>query len=172
MTVVQTENLSAEINPGSDSEQYLTFLLNGEEYGVEILKVQGIQGWIRVTPIPNTPDFVLGVINLRGAVMPIIDLRKRFGLSDVSYGPTTVIVVVKVVEHDKERAVGLVVDAVSEVYNVDNHELKPAPNFGGTISTDYIKGLVTVQDKMLILLEVDSLVNEGVLGLVPDQLIQ
>ena len=79
-----------------DSQQYLTFMLNGEEYGVEILRVQGIQGWDSVTPIPNSPEYVLGVMNLRGEIVPIIDLRKRFAMDTIPYGPTTVIVVVRV----------------------------------------------------------------------------
>ena len=86
--------------------QYLTFMLAGEEYGVEILKVQEIKGWDTVTPIPNTPDHVLGVLNLRGAVVPIIDLRTRFTLEQIDYGPTTVVIVVKVANEDQERTVG------------------------------------------------------------------
>ena len=152
--------------------QYLTFMLNGEEYGVDILKVQGIQGWTPVTSIPNTPDYVLGVINLRGEVVPIVDLRRRFHLKDVSFGPTTVVIVVKI--HDSDgatKAIGLVVDAVSEVYSVQREDIRPAPDFGSTISTEYIKGLVTIQENMVILLEIDSLVSVGVLEKVPDNLV-
>lgn len=172
---LQDDNTFDDLEHGilSDgSAQYLTFLLNGEEYGVEILKVQGIQGWGKVTPIPNTPDFVLGVINMRGAIVPIVDLRKRFSLKDVSYDSTTVVIVVKVSDSSGERVVGLVVDAVSEVYSVTEKEVKPPPNFGATVSTDYIKGLSTIDDKMLILLEIDSLIGKGVLDLVPGELIQ
>ena len=124
-----------------------------------------------MTPIPNTPDFMLGVINLRGAVVPIVDLRKRFQLDEVSYGPTTVVIVVKVQGEENERVVGLVVDAVSEVYNVDAREIKPSPNFSGSISTEYIRGLSMIDNKMVILLQIDSLVNAGVLDLVPDELV-
>jgi len=158
-----------DLNP--DALQFLTFILNGEEYGVDILKVQGIQGWSKVTPIPNTPDFMLGVINLRGAVVPIVDLRKRFQLDEVNYGPTTVVIVVKVAGDEGERVVGMVVDAVSEVYNVDAKEIKPSPNFSGSISTEYIRGLSMIENKMVILLEIDSLVNSGVLDLVPSELV-
>jgi len=158
-----------DLNP--DALQFLTFILNGEEYGVDILKVQGIQGWSKVTPIPNTPDFMLGVINLRGAVVPIVDLRKRFQLDEVNYGPTTVVIVVKVAGDENERVVGMVVDAVSEVYNVDAKEIKPSPNFSGSISTEYIRGLSMIENKMVILLEIDSLVNSGVLDLVPGELV-
>lgn len=161
----------SELDLSPDILQFLTFILNGEEYGVDILKVQGIQGWSKVTPIPNTPDFMLGVINLRGAVVPIVDLRKRFQLEDVNYGPTTVVIVVKVQGEENERVVGLVVDAVSEVYNVDAREIKPSPNFSGSISTEYIRGLSMIENKMVILLEIDGLVNAGVLDLVPNELV-
>ncbi|EGG99763.1 Positive regulator of CheA protein activity (CheW) [gamma proteobacterium IMCC2047] len=158
-----------DLNP--NALQFLTFILNGEEYGVDILKVQGIQGWSKVTPIPNTPDFMLGVINLRGAVVPIVDLRKRFQLDQVDYGPTTVVIVVKVKGDEGERVVGMVVDAVSEVYNVNERDIKPSPNFSGSISTEYIRGLSMIENKMVILLEIDSLINTGVLDLVPSELV-
>ncbi len=171
MSTTEAIESESELHKNSELSQFLTFMLSEEEYGVEILKVQGIQGWGKVTPIPGTPEYILGVINLRGTVVPIVDLRKRFLLDDVSYGPTTVIVVVKVNDNGKERIVGMVVDAVSEVYDVNVEEIKPAPNFGGAVSTEYVQGLVTVDDKMLILLEIDSLINSGVLDQVPDTLI-
>lgn len=139
--------------------QYLTFMLAGEEYGVEILKVQEIKGWGPVTPIPNTPDHVLGVLNLRGAVVPIIDLRKRFALSTVEYGPTTVVIVVKMTRDDQERTVGLVVDGVADVYQLESSEIQPAPEMGSTIHTEFVRGLATVGDQMVILLEVNALVD-------------
>lgn len=143
----------------ADSNQYLTFMLNGEEYGVEILRVQGIQGWDTVTPIPNSPHYVMGVMNLRGAIVPIIDLRRRFGMESIPVGPTTVIIVVRVENSDKARTVGMVVDAVSEVYRFDEDIVQPLPDFGGNVSTDFVKGLSTVDDKMLILLDIDRLIS-------------
>jgi len=141
-----------------DANQYLTFVLNGEEYGVEILRVQGIQGWDTVTPIPNSPDFVLGVMNLRGAIVPIIDLRKRFNMETIPHGPTTVIIVVKVENADKPRTIGMVVDGVSEVYRLDDANIQALPEVGaGGVSSDYVKGLSTVDEKMLILLNIDKL---------------
>ncbi|WP_051171308.1 chemotaxis protein CheW [Spongiibacter marinus] len=141
-----------------DANQYLTFVLNGEEYGVEILRVQGIQGWDTVTPIPNSPDFVLGVMNLRGAIVPIIDLRKRFNMEAIPHGPTTVIIVVKVESADKPRTIGMVVDGVSEVYRLDDANIQALPEVGaGGVSSDYVKGLSTVDEKMLILLNIDKL---------------
>ncbi|MEM7762597.1 MAG: chemotaxis protein CheW [Pseudomonadota bacterium] len=139
--------------------QYLTFLLAGEEYGVEILRVQEIKGWESATPIPNTPSYVLGVLNLRGAVVPIIDLRKRFDMESVDYGPTTVIIVVKIRADETERTVGLVVDGVADVYRLEDETIQPPPNMGNDMKTESIRGLATVEEKMVILLEVDSLMN-------------
>lgn len=143
------------------ADQYLTFILAGEEYGVDILRVQEIKGWDRVTPIPNTPQYVRGVINLRGTIVPIIDLRNRFGMPAIEYGPTTVVIVLKVVSEDRDRIMGIVVDAVSEVYNVAEKDMRPAPDFGGNISVDFVRGLATVEDKMIIVLNIDRLLNAG-----------
>ncbi|MBX2868619.1 MAG: chemotaxis protein CheW [Acidiferrobacterales bacterium] len=151
-----------DIDPPIDGEaagQYLTFMLAGEEYGVEILKVQEIKGWDTATPIPNTPEHVLGVLNLRGAVVPIIDLRKRFDLEKMVYGPTTVVIVVKMNHEDQERTVGLVVDAVADVYRLEGNDIQPAPEMGAAVKTEYIRGLATVENKMVILLEIDKLVD-------------
>ena len=150
------------------TKQHLTFILGGEEYGVDILKVQEIRGWEPATPIPNTPDFVLGVINLRGIVVPIIDLRLRFKLSSAEFGPLTVMVITKIVQGDKERIVGLVVDEIADVYSVLESEIKEAPEMGGVLATEYINGLTTVDEKMIVLLNVDLLVNSGVLELAVD----
>ncbi len=148
----------------SDSEQYLTFMLAGEEYGVEILRVQGIQGWTEVTKIPNTPSYILGVINLRGAIVPIINLRHRFDLETIPFGPTTVVVVVKIEGNDKDRVIGLVVDAVSDVYRIDNENIQKAPKFGGSVKTEFIKGLTTAEEKMIIMLEIDKLFSFDVIS--------
>lgn len=140
--------------------QYLTFFLDGEEYGVDILRVQGIQGWDRATQIPNAPEYVLGVINLRGTVVPIIDLRMRFGLEPAAFGPTTVVVVVKIKAGSGDRIVGLVVDAVSDVYGINPEDRRPAPDLGSRGNSVFIAGLATVDKKMLILLDVDALMGE------------
>ena len=166
----QVSEQTMQVEVGTD--QYLTFMLAGEEYGVDILRVQEIKGWDDVTPIPNTPNYVLGVINLRGTVVPIIDLRKRFDLESIEFGATTVVIVVKIqddgAENGGERTMGIVVDAVSEVYNIAKHQMRPAPDFGSAISTDSVKGLATMDDKMVILLDIDHLINRGVM----DALIQ
>jgi purine-binding chemotaxis protein CheW len=147
----------------ADSEQYLTFILNGEEYGVDILKVQNIQGYGKVTPLPHSPAYVKGVVNLRGSIVPIVDLRKRFGMEEIEVGPTTVVIVVKVQASTGERTVGLVVDAVSEVHDVYSSQRKAAPEFGSSVSSAYIEALATIDERMIILLNIDELVNSGIL---------
>ncbi|MDQ6958334.1 MAG: chemotaxis protein CheW [Mariprofundaceae bacterium] len=144
--------------------QFLTFMLAGEEYGVDILTVQELRGWEPTTPIPNSPSYVRGVINLRGVVVPIVDLRDRFNLERIDYGPTTVVVIVKVKNEEHERILGIVVDAVSEVYNISESDLQPSPDMQGSISVDYVRGLATIENKMVILLDINKLVHEGILS--------
>jgi len=148
---------------GAGENQYLTFILNDEEYGVDILRVQEIRGWEQATTIPNAPEFVVGVINLRGMVIPIINLRKRFNIPDSDISSTTVIVIVKVINEGEERIVGMIVDAVSEVYNISDEIMSDTPDLGSTISENFIKGLATINEKMIILLDIDLLINVGVL---------
>lgn len=154
----------------SDADQYLTFLLAGEEYGVDILRVQEIKGWDSVTQIPNTPAYIKGVINLRGTIVPIVDLRERFTLESIPYGVTTVVIVLRVNGEKGDRIMGIVVDAVSEVYNISEDALKPAPDFGQAISTDFVMGLGTVDDKMIIVLDIDHLLNSSVLDEISKQI--
>lgn len=164
MTVAQQKmDVDQLTEVASMTDQYLTFMLQGEEYAVEILQVQEIKGWDSVTLVPNTPDYVLGVINLRGAVVPIVDLRKRFNLDAIKFSPTTVIIVVKVTDSDSENIVGIVVDAVSEVYRFNKDDVQPLPDLGNTISTEYVRGLVAMDDKMVILLEINRLISSAVL---------
>ena len=145
---------------GDGSQQYLTVLLAGEEYGVDILRVQEIKGWDRVTPIPNTPDFIRGVLNLRGTIVPIIDLRLRFNLEQLDYGPTTVVIMLKVLSgEDKSRIMGIVVDGVSDVYNMPEDDIKASPDFGTSVDTAFIRGLATVSEKMVIVLDIDHMLN-------------
>lgn len=146
--------------------KYLTFLLASEEYAVDILRVQEIKGWHKATTIPNTPDYICGVINLRGIIVPIIDLRLRFNLERLEYGPTTVVVVVKVLSGNRERIMGIVVDAVSDVYDITEAEIKSPPDFGSVISIEFIKGLVTIDEKMVIILDIDRLLNSEELALI------
>ena len=160
MELLQTDDV---LDSGAEVNQYLTFMLDSEEYGVDILKVQEIRGWEEATKIPNSRDFMLGVINLRGSVVPIVDLRKRFELSDTEFSKVTVMILVKVTHNDNQRTIGMVVDSVSDVYTVAEKDLNPAPDIGGAIGSNFVKGLATVDDKMIILLDIDRLTNVGVL---------
>lgn len=141
------------------ADQYLTFIMAEEEYGVDILSVQEIRGWEDATPIPNSPDFVKGVINLRGTIVPIIDLRLRFGLNQVDYGPMTVVIVLKVTTEKGTKVIGIVVDAVSDVYSLTSDEMRQPPDLGDQVNTTFIKGLANVEGKMVILLNIDVLLN-------------
>lgn len=145
--------------PTGEGDQFLTFILNGEEYGVDILRVQEIKGWDTATAIPNTPEYIRGVINLRGTIVPIVDLRRRFGMEAVEYGKTTVVIVLKVKTDAHARTMGFVVDAVSDVYNVGKDQFREAPEFGSAVDTAFVRGLATVNEKMVILLDVDRLVG-------------
>ena len=167
MTSAQNTSPEQETQSGTESSQYLTFILAEEEYAIDILRVQGIQGWDTVTAIPNTPEYILGVINLRGSVVPIVELRRRFKLESVPFGPTTVVIIVKIKSGDKERTLGIVVDAVSEVYSLLHKDVRPAPDFGNAGNIDFVKGVATVEDKMLILLNVDELLDDNVLDSTP-----
>jgi purine-binding chemotaxis protein CheW len=144
---------------GAGTDQFLTFMLAGEEYGVDILRVQEIRGWATVTQIPRVPDYVKGVINLRGTIVPIIDLRRRFRMEEAQYGQTTVVIVLKIVSGDGDRVMGIVVDAVSDVYNVNPTDIKPAPDFGCQVSLDFVRGLASVNEKMVIILDIEKLMN-------------
>ncbi|HEC20231.1 MAG TPA: chemotaxis protein CheW [Gammaproteobacteria bacterium] len=170
MDVAQAQNIAHDIQQGmeSDGDQFLTFMLAGEEYGVDILRVQEIKGWDSVTPIPNTPDYIRGVINLRGTIVPIIDLRRRFGLEAVEYSPVTVVIVLRVEDPEtgNSRVMGLVVDAVSDVYNVPEDAIKPAPDFGSIVDVDFVKGLAALDEVMVIVLDVDRLLNANELATV------
>ena len=140
-------------------DQYLTFMLDGEEYGVDILSVREIRGWDSATPVPNAPKHVKGVINLRGTIVPLIDLRERFNLESLEYGPMTVVIVLNVQTEKGAKTMGIVVDAVSDVYSISPDEMRDPPDLGDSVDTNYIKGLVNVNDKMVILLEIDKFLN-------------
>lgn len=142
---------------GGASEQLLTFIVDTEEYGVEILRVQEIRGWSKPMPIPNTPSYVLGVINIRGDIVPIADLRERLGMPRQPHGPTTAVVVLRVSQGGRQRIMGIVVDAMSDVTDVAHHQIKPPPDFGTAGDTGLTKGIATLADKMVTILEVDRI---------------
>lgn len=157
-------NATATHESGAGSataHQYLTFQLAGQDYGVPILSVQEIKGWDKPTRLPHSADYVQGVINLRGAVVPIIDLRRRFGLGDVEYSPTTVVIVVRVHGPRGGLTAGIVVDAVCGVGNVSIEALREVPEVGSSIDAHFISGIATVDERMLILLAIDRLVSDA-----------
>jgi purine-binding chemotaxis protein CheW len=141
------------------SNQVLTFTLGMETYGVDILRVQEIRGWSPVTRVPQSPPHVLGVLNLRGSIVPIVDLRMRFRLEQVDYTAITVIIVVSVETANGRRDLGVVVDGVSDVIDLKAEDLKAAPDLGGQVSTEFIHGLMTVGDNMVMLLDIDRLIG-------------
>lgn len=140
-------------------DQYLTFELADQYYGVEILRVQEIKGWEKPTRLPHSPDYVQGVINLRGAVVPIIDLRRRFGQPAGDHGRTTVVIVVRVPGSRGELTAGLVVDAVCEVCSITPEQLRPVPQAVEATDTPFVRGLAMVGERMLVLLDVPRLIS-------------
>lgn len=145
--------------------QFLSFTLGDEEYGVDILRVQEIRSWEPVSRIPNVPHYEKGVVNLRGAIVPIVDLRERFGLGHLAYTPLTVVVVLQSeTETGQTRVMGVVVDSVSDVVDVDKKTIQGAPNFGTKVSTEFINGLASVNERMVMLLDVDKLLKLDDLG--------
>jgi purine-binding chemotaxis protein CheW len=148
--------------PGAGpTEEYLTFTLGGEEYGVDILKVQEIRGYEKPTAIANAPAFIKGVVNLRGTIVPIVDMRIRFNLGAAEYNQFTVVIILNVAG----RVVGMVVDAVSDVIGLGAEQMRPAPDFSSAFDTQYITGLGTVEDRMLILIDIEKLMTGAEMAL-------
>jgi len=158
--MAELKNTGQENLQDEENAQYLTFELANEDYGVDILRVQEIRGWDTVTRIPNAPSYVKGVLNLRGAIVPIFDLRERFGLSFQEYTKDTVVIVLRIKSHTGMRIMGVIVDAVSDVLNASCDGLVNAPDFGGRVATEFIVGLVSAGDKMVMLLDVDKLLSQ------------
>ncbi len=142
--------------------ELLTFTLGKEEYGIDILKVQEIRGYDAVTTIANAPEFIKGVINLRGIIVPIIDMRIKFHLGNVTYNQLTVVIILNVAN----RVVGIVVDGVSDVITLTAEQLKPAPEFSSSLDTQYITGLGTVDDRMIIVMDIERLMTSRDMDLV------
>ncbi|HEC16549.1 MAG TPA: chemotaxis protein CheW [Sedimenticola sp.] len=145
--------------------QYLSFTLGGEVYGADILKVREIKGWEEVRPLPDMPDYLKGVLDLRGVIVPIVDLRMRFHLAECEYTPTTVTIVFSVESGGRQHVVGAVVDGVSDVLDVAPGDARISPEIGAGVSACYIKGMVTLDDRMVILLDVDKLLDPREMGL-------
>jgi purine-binding chemotaxis protein CheW len=153
-------NALAMTGADADTQQFLTFKLAGEEYGVGILSVQEIRGWSAVTAIPHSPAWLLGVINLRGAVVPIIDLRIKFNFAKAEYNEFTVVIILNV----GSRVVGIVVDGVSDVITLAAEQIKPAPSLGNNADTSHIIGFGTLDERMRILMDVERLMASADLG--------
>lgn len=151
----------AAATAGGVAREFLTFRLGEEEYGIDILKVQEIRGYEAVTAIANTPSFIKGVINLRGTIIPIVDMRIKFNLGNVDYNIFTVVIILNVAG----RIVGMVVDSVSDVISLSPEQMRPAPSFAAGLDTQYIMGLGTVDSRMLILADIEKLMTSSDMAL-------
>ncbi len=160
--VTSTNNTkAASAKTKSAAGEYLTFVLGAEEYGLEILKVQEIRGYDAVTQIANTPDFIKGVVNLRGKIVPIVDLRIKFHLGKVEYDEFTVVIILNL----SGRVVGIVVDGVSDVMALQDDQIRDVPSLVTSIDTKYIVGLATVEQQMLILVDIEQLMSSDDMAL-------
>ena len=150
-----------QITEADQGEEYLTFSLANEEYGVDILRVQELRGWEPVTRVPNSPDYVKGVLNLRGAIVPVIDLRVRFNLPVEDYSSLTVVIVlaIKDKKDGNERIISVVVDEISDVVKAKMSEIQATPKFGSALDIEYISGLADADGKMLMLLDIDTMLS-------------
>ncbi|KGM51534.1 hypothetical protein N792_10425 [Lysobacter concretionis Ko07 = DSM 16239] len=146
----------------ADNSEFLTFALGEEEYGVDILKVQEIRGYDAVTRLPDAPDYIKGVINLRGTIVPVIDMRLKFRLATADYTAVTVMIVLNV----SDRIVGIVVDSVSDVIRLGGDQIRPVPELGATIDRQFLTGIGTLDERMLILLDIERLMTSTEMGLV------
>jgi len=156
----EDKSLTAAVK--EDAREYLTFRLGKEEYGMNILNVQEIRGYDAVTKIANSPPFIKGVINMRGIIVPIIDMRIRFNLGEATYDEFTVVIILNI----GKRVIGMVVDAVSDVTSLQNDQVRPAPEFGTVLDTAYIDGLATVDERMIIVIDIEKLMTAEDMGLV------
>jgi len=152
-----TRELNQQIGLTADGSQFLTFQLGDELYGVDILRIQEIKGYTTVTKIPNTPPHIKGVLNLRGTIVPIVELRTKFGMPTIDYTMFTVIVVVVV----REKIMGLVVDSVSDVLNISKTDIQAPPEFGTKVDVSFLNGIGKSGDKLVALLNIDQLLTEG-----------
>ena len=144
------------------TREVLVFVLGAEEYGVDILKVQEIRGYEKVTAIPGAPAYLKGVVNLRGTIVPVIDLRIKFGMAEPRYDSFTVVVILRLAG----RTVGVVVDGVSDVVQLGERDVKPAPQLGSLVDADFLAGLATRDDRMILLLDIEKLLSTGELEVV------
>ncbi len=149
-----------ETDKGAGPRQFISFKVGSEEYAIDILSVREIKGWTSTTVLPNQPEFVLGVMNLRGAIVPVFDLRCRFGLGLTQATRTHVVIIVTALN----RVIGLLVDAVSDILTVNNEEIRPIPETDRTISSEFLTGIIAINDGMVVLLSLESLFGSTVLA--------
>ena len=149
-----------------DSNQYLTFMLSGETYGINILDIKEIIEYGKLTPVPMMPEFIAGVINLRGSVVPIINLKLRFGGNTTEIGKRTSIVIIEVGNNDRKNEIGIIVDIVNEVIDLAESDIEPAPSFGAHIRADFIQGMGKIGEQFLILLDVKQVLSVEELSIV------
>ena len=145
----------------ADSKEILAFTLGKEEYGIDILRVQELRGYETVTRIANSADFIKGVVNLRGIIVPIVDMRIKFKLGEPTYDQFTVVIILNILG----RVVGMVVDSVSDVIALTTDQIRSAPEMGAAVNSDYLTGLGTIEDRMLILIDIDKLMSSPEMGL-------
>ena len=144
---------------GERGGKYLTFSLGNEEYGIGILKIKEIIGTMPITSVPQTPQFVKGVTNLRGKVIPVVDLRLRFGMDALDYSERTCIIVVEIVSNSETILIGIIVDSVSEVSNIRGEDIEDTPAFGAKLNTDYILGMAKIEGAVKILIDIDKVLS-------------
>jgi purine-binding chemotaxis protein CheW len=159
---------AASVVKSAKSGKYITFTLAGEDYGLYILSVKEIIGMMKVTKVPKTPDFVRGVINLRGKIHPVIDLRKRFNLEMKEDDERTPIIIVEVTQGSSVQFIGIVVDTVSEVINVEKGDIEKSPAFGRTMDTSFILGLAKINNRVITLLDIDQILSNEHLAIVSE----
>jgi len=165
-----TNAQASEATVRGTAREYLSFKLGTEEYGIDILRVQEIRGYEQPTRIANAPHFIKGVVNLRGVIVPIVDMRLRFGLADVQYNSFTVVIILNIAS----RTVGMVVDSVSDVLGLADDQIKPAPEFNGAVDASHITGLGTIRSgdsqRMLILMDIEQMMTSPDMGLLDDEM--
>ena len=167
MTVLNTATATAATPPGSDAaltsiREFLAFKLGAEEYGIDILRVQEIRSYEAPTRIANAPDFIKGVVNLRGVIVPIVDLRLKFKLERADYDSFTVVIVLNI----GHRVVGMVVDGVSDVITLTPEQLRPVPEFNSAVDSDHLLAIGAIDERMLILVDIEKLMSSSEMGLV------
>jgi purine-binding chemotaxis protein CheW len=160
MSTTSSITRTGELADGTGSE-FLAFTLGSEEYGIDILKVQEIRGYEKVTALPQSPAYLKGIVNLRGIIVPVIDLRVKFGLPDPRYDAFTVVIILRIAQ----RVIGIVVDGVSDVVQLTAAEIRAAPSLGSLVDSSYLAGLATQNERMILLMDIEKFLSSGEMNL-------